>query len=172
MNALGKIFAIILVTVMLFVVPISNSLQKQDDIIYNFVYETTNEFVDMIRANGYITPGQYAAFEEKIQLTGNLYIIEIEHQKIFYIPDSTSPGNIIAAYEGFYNYEILEQTLFNTLIPVANRNYEFNKGDYITITVVNTSQTAYEQFKNSIGRNPLNNTIYVIIGGMIGNENY
>lgn len=170
MNSLEKIVSIILIVVLLFIIPIANALERQDDLVYNFVYEETNEFVDMIRANGYITPVQYTTFAEKIQLSGNLYDIDIDHEKLYYVPDISTPGQIIASYEGFYAYEILEQTLFNNALPKADRIYTFNKGDYIVITIVNTSQTPFEAFKGTIGRNGLNSTIYVKIGGMINNE--
>lgn len=138
--------------------------------MYNYVYEQTNEFVDMIRANGYLTPLQYSSFSEKIQMSGNLYEIRLEHKKRYYTPDVANPGQIIAAYEGFYNFDILDQTLFNLSLPEGDRTYLFKKGDYIVVSVINKSETPFETFKSSIGRNSLNNTINVRIGGMINNE--
>ena len=83
-DSLIVVFSMILAVILMFVFPIMDTWERQDDISYMSVYATVVEFVDSVRNLGYITPTMYTQFLQSINATGNRYEVTLEHRKHFY----------------------------------------------------------------------------------------
>ena len=80
-ESLWKILAFLLCAILLFIIPLTTMLNRQDDVAYNMVLTECNRFVDMCRDTGYITPSSYLEFVSRINATGNTYKIKLLHIK-------------------------------------------------------------------------------------------
>ena len=83
-DSLIVIFSIIIAVILMFLFPIMDTWERQDDISYMAVYSTVVEFVDSARNLGYITPEMYTQFLQNMGATGNRYDVTIEHRKRVY----------------------------------------------------------------------------------------
>ena len=83
-DSLIVVFSMILAVILMFVFPIMDTWERQDDISYMSVYATVVEFVDSVRNLGYITPTMYTQFLQSINATGNRYEVTLEHRKRIY----------------------------------------------------------------------------------------
>ena len=86
-DSLSIIFATIVAAIIMFLFPMLDTWERQDDISYMMVYAATVEFVDSARNLGYITYDMYESFLKSIYATGNRYEITLEHRKFQYVPD-------------------------------------------------------------------------------------
>ena len=183
-NALSKIVAIFLVVFLLFVYPIKNELERQDETSRIYVLSKTIGFVDSVRNLGYIAPDMYENYLSELAATGNLYKIEMVHAKLEYLPvteynHSTGqyearPGEFLKSYKNTYTAEI-EECLFPEPDPLnpleEGKPYEMRKGDYFTVSVVNQNKTMATRIQEMVyGRVISPEKIFVTYGGMIKDE--
>lgn len=166
-NFLEKVLAMIIIVVMLFIIPLRYSFENQDDITYNVVYNEVNLFIQEVSDLGYISSNRYELLADKIGATGLVYDIDIEHKKKFYVPDPVNPLGYLAVYEGFYNRQILSDTIYD---PVNPGDYTMGAGDFITVEVVNRGLTKAEVMKNMFYSGGIEGSIFVRIGGKVTNE--
>ena len=161
-----KVLAILIAVILLFIIPTFYMFERQNDIIYSYVFNETNAFIDRIRNIGYINKQAYEEFINKIENTGYTYEIEIEHKKKLILPDLSNPGQYIITYESFYNYDILNDVIYN--MSLTDRTYKLAKGDFIFIKIRNTNKTKAEIFKSKSNVS----AIFVRLGGMCSNASY
>ncbi len=183
-NALSKVVAIFIVVFLLFIYPIKNELERQDETSRIYVLNKTIGFVDSVRSLGYVSPDMYEDFLSELATTGNLYKVELEHAMLEYIPvmeynSSTDEyeiqlGKFQKSYINTYAEEI-EECLFPTTYPPnppqLGQPYEMRMGDYFTVSVVNqnkTMATKIQEMVYSRGISP--EKIFVTYGGMIKDE--
>lgn len=175
-NTLSKFVAILLVVVLLFVFPVLNMFENQDNISRTIVLNEVTHFVDATRNLGYITPRMYNDLLRKLNATGNRYTIELTHEHLVVQPvyldvtDLTSfEGDAKNTYENKYSSEILE-------VLYADKEdsfYYFSSGDYFVMKVYNTDETIATRLKSIIlGSELPEKNIVVNYGGMVKNENY
>jgi hypothetical protein len=168
-NTLWKILAIILAVILLFIVPLESMFRRQDDISYSIVYTEANKFIDMSRDVGCISGKRYNDFVDKINNTGNLYKVNLEHYHKKYVPiyddsDTTYLNKYVIKYEGTYTKDILNK-LFE------EGQYKMNTGDLVYIDVKNTSKTKASILRDIIYNNSSKYpSIYVRGGGMVKDE--
>lgn len=124
-DTLAIVFAMIISVIIMFLFPLLDTWEMQDNLSYVTTYATVVDFVDTVRNTGYISPETFAAFETKLALTGNVFSITMEHRK--FIED-------VGDYQNVYTNEI-EKTLKSGTI------YKFDKYDYFYVTVKNTNKT-------------------------------
>ena len=98
-DSLAIIFAVIVAIFIMFIFPLLDTWELQDNLSYATTYATVVDFVDTVRNVGYISPDVYNAFESRLGMTGNTFSIRIEHRK--FIEDVT-------AYQNVYTNEILD----------------------------------------------------------------
>ena len=89
-DSLIVIFSMILAVILMFVFPIMDTWERQDDMSYMSVYADVVEFVDSVRNTGKITPKMYTQFLQSINATGNRYEVTLEHRKRLYIKSGSS----------------------------------------------------------------------------------
>lgn len=124
-DSLAIVFAIIISILIMFLFPLLDTWELQDNLSYVTTYATVVDFIDTVRNTGYISPEVYYSFETKLAATGNIFAISLEHRK--FIED-------VSNYQNVYTNEII-----NTLS--SGNNYYLDKYDYIYVTVKNTNKT-------------------------------
>ncbi|MBE5821307.1 MAG: hypothetical protein E7311_01800 [Clostridiales bacterium] len=186
-DILEKIFAVILVVILMFFFPLLDSFERMDDLSYMTVYAATVKFVDAVRTTGHITPTMYSEFMQKLNSTGNKYDVEMVHRKSMYYPAkdvggiAPEHGNVRLDEEfnteqilfsmGYYTYDNATNTL-NETSPTSDEGYtNFSVGDYFYVSVQNTSATPATVIKRVIyGNNVTDLVIMVPYGGMVQND--
>lgn len=172
-NSLSKIFVIILAALVLFVYPLMQMYKQLDNSTRIIVYTETTKLVDSVRNIGYLSPLMYEEYTRKLAATNNVFDIYLEHQHLKYDPIYTDPtdeatfeNDFGINYMGFYTREIMD-----TLFPCDNKeqdNYEFSKGDYFLVQVVNRNKTfATKVMQLILERDLPTEAIFVRYGGMI-----
>lgn len=159
-DSLIVIFSIILAVILMFLFPIMDTWERQDDISYMSVYSSVVEFVDSARNLGYITTNMYDKFVQQVNATGNRYDITIEHRKRIYEID---------AYKNVYTTTI-EGILYSG-DSTANNKYPMSAGDYLYVSVKNTNKTQSTLLKDVLYASPQETfKIGVPYGGMVRNN--
>ncbi|PWK05007.1 hypothetical protein [Tumebacillus permanentifrigoris] len=185
MNTIAKAFALILAILLLYIYPMSEGFERQDDISYMVALKSVTSFTDAVRNKGYITPQMYNDFFDELQKTGNTFEVQMMHQHKRYDPDYTdttpsSPtptfkGTYTVNYEEFYSQQIMER-LFpdnNRGLEDPTRRYLLQAGDFFKVTVVNTNKTSASLMRDFLN-NGTSQTEKIVIpyGGMVLNEDY
>lgn len=183
MNAISKIVAAILAVLLLYLYPISDSYEKQDEISYMTANKLVVNFVDAVRNKGYVTPMMYNDLVQALNLTGNTFDIQLEHQHKRYNPIYTDPANSATFqaafnidYDGYYHEQIVSVLYPNNTLPLddSSRMYKLTVGDYFGAIVKNTNRTNATLIRDFLNQsNTGNNTrIHIPYGGMVLNEDY
>lgn len=169
MDSFSKIIAIFLAVMLLFISPLLYMAQKQDSISQLYISTETTRFIDSIKNSGYVSKIMYEDFIKKIDMTGNLYQIEITHchQRVEPLVDINT--NDILQDFNVYFYNTYEEEIFEAFD--RNEDYFFNRGDYISILVSNRNKTtAVSIMENIISKDIEDTQIVVTYGGMIRDE--
>lgn len=154
-DSLIVVFSMILAVILMFVFPIMDTWERQDDISYMSVYATVVEFVDSVRNLGYITPTMYTQFLRNINATGNRYEVTLEHRKRIYN---------INAYKNVYT------TTIESVLESGNDYRDMAAGDYFYVSVKNTNKTQSTVIKESVYATKQETfKIGVPYGGMVRN---
>lgn len=154
-DSLIVIFSMILAVILMFVFPIMDTWERQDDISYMSVYADVVDFVDTVRNTGKITKANYTRFLQAINSTGNRYEVTLEHRKRLY------------SINGFKN------VYTNTIEDIIYNDGEYNSmeaGDFFYVSVKNTNKTQSTLIKEVIYASSQETfKIGVPYGGMIRN---
>ena len=165
MDSVGKLVAIIIGVVLLFLAPIQSISQKQDSISQIVVDNETANFVDSIMYSGYISKEMYITFLKKLEKTGNIYKITLCHSRKQVTPGLSDESHVIQGeydvhYINVYEDEIMES--FNN-----GDDYTMNQGDYISVKVVNRNKTIGSKVMSALTFVNVDNKIITTYGGMI-----
>lgn len=180
MNSFLKIFAVLVAVLLLYLYPIAEAFNQQDDISEMVVLKATTTFVDAVRDKGYVTPTMYNDFMKVIAATGNSFDVQMEHGSKKYVPvydDPTRPetfrGSYEVHYDMFYNAQILPVLFPNSAVAKDDpmRRYKLHVGDTFTVTVKNTNRTPgtilFDFLNQAISSNEI---IFIPYGGVVRNE--
>ena len=137
-DSLITIFSIILAVLLMFIFPLMDTWERQDDISYMSVYANVVEFVDSARNLGYITSDMYYSFLRSVYSTGNRYQITLEHRNFELVPGFES-----GVYVNTYTNSIINK--LNT-----TGRYDMEAGDYFYVSVKNTNKTQATQIQEVI----------------------
>lgn len=182
-NALWKVLAFILCAVLLFLVPLTAIMDRQDDIAYSVVLTECNRFVDTCRDTGYITPSLYSELVKRLNSTGNIYTINLSHIKRIVNPIYEESSGILV-FTGEYDinhvteseYKIMD-TLFPDNSTVSDldkaRRYNMKMGDLFFVEVQNNGKTMATAIRDMLMFSDTKSPgIFVRAGGMVRNEAY
>ena len=169
-DSLGKIIAIFLAGILMFIFPLMETLQRQDDVTQTAVLTATVKFVDDVRNARWLTQERYTSFIREISATGNSYAIELEHKVKDENPDKK--GDISAVdkigeniYYSKYTAQILEEE-YGGLYAV--NPYKLKQGDLFYARVINTNRTLGSMMQQFLFRSDA--SAYKIVashGGMV-----
>jgi len=178
------IFAAIIGTFLIVILPLYSILDRQDSMSYNVVLTATTNFVDNVRNKGFIDKESYTEYIRKISTTGNTYKVKIQAYKNVLIPETDENGDIIpnsfVEEKELYNTQdivkVLEdEDIINENIATSskkNNTYLFNENDEIYITVYNTNITAGSIIYGMIADVTNNKVIDISYGGVINKINW
>ncbi|WP_442600862.1 hypothetical protein [Paenibacillus sp. KN14-4R] len=182
MNALSKVFALLIAILLLFLYPIADTFEKQDDISSLVSMTAVREFVDAVRDKGYITPTMYNDFSKAVHATGNTFDIQMEHDHKRYNPvytDPLLPGTFKNETNVDYDQYFTEQ-IMQILFPITTqamdnkqRMYKLATGDYFKVILTNTNRTQATIMWDFLHHaNTARAKIMIPYGGMVRNEDY
>ena len=183
-DTISIIFAALIGTFLIVIMPLYSILDRQDSMSYNVVLTQTTKFVDDIRNNGFITKEAYYDYISALATTSNSYKVSIEAYKRTLIRDTDEDGNIIkdsfVEEVELYNtkdiLEVLEAEIVDESSNNIGRNntYLLNENDEIYVRVYNTNITSgsiiYSMFTN--GKANVDKVINVSYGGVVNNVNW
>ena len=150
----------------MFIFPLMDTWERQDDMSYMLAYSKVVDFVDSVRNTGYFTDEMYSQLINDLTATGNIFEVQLEHRKLIYGNTGTEDApNMVTGYLYSFNDQILN-ALDNT-----GRYDDFDKGDYFYVSVKNTNKTQSTLVKEFMYSSSLNSfKIGVPYGGMIRNS--
>ncbi len=161
-SALDRLLALLLITVLLFVVPVYYQYQRQEDINYQLVWLETQKTADLICELGYIEENSLTGLQALLGATGASYRITLSHLQKSYVANEAEEEMQIY-YEGDYNAEIYRQIK-------ENGKYKMDLGDFFYISVENTSKTPFQQLKAVLGFRQEGAAIVSRSGGLVRAE--
>lgn len=169
-EAFGTVIAIILVIAAMFLNPMQNNANKEDQITQDFVYAEVADFVQQVQLNGYISQDQYNDFTKKLGDTNMLYTIEMTHSHDVVMPVFNEAGDAVVGTKVVrsttYEDEILE-SVFNT-----DGIYYFEVGDQFTLTVKNKNRSLAQRLNALLNGSSTKYSVVATYGATIRNENY
>ena len=147
--------AIVLAAILMFVFPLMTMSDRTDDISQLTVQTATTDFVDNVRTTGKLSMDNYAAFEQKINATGNTYDIEMEAKILDENPaKKTTQATATKIGENVY-YSMYTSQLLDTM---GSNTLRLKEGDMFSTSVKNTNTTLSQQLKNFFYRVTGNDT--------------
>lgn len=180
-DSLSKVVALIIAVFILFVFPMKNEFERQDETSRMLVLTETTKFVDSVRNLGYITPAMYMELTQKLGATNNIYEIKMEHYAKRYDPLYEDPknqkeeekGKFNVNYQGEYTKEIMKVLFPDPALGIKVRFYKMSKGDYFAVKVVNKNKTMATKMQEMLyNADFAAEKIMVNYGGMIKDETY
>ncbi len=148
----------------MFIVPLMDTWELQDNLSYVITYAAVTDFVDTCRNVGYVSLESYLDFQSKLRSTGNTFDISLEHRNQKTIP-FTLPDNTVhtrTVYLNSYTSQI-EADLYN---PDLGRYY-LEKYDYFYVTVKNTNVTQASVINKLVANDSTNFKIGCAYGGCV-----
>lgn len=184
MNAFGKIVAILIAVILLFLCPIQYVAQKQDILMQQYVTTETSYFIDSVRNLGFITKQMYEEYMQRIELGNNLYDVELTHYHALYYKEAGEEvGNDYEAISGYIGEEEdtyrrymcyytpdIQEELYN---EEKGYIYKMNQDDYLTIKVKLKNKTLGKQMQELLlGVDYADGNYVTVYGGLIRDEAY
>ncbi len=176
------IFAALIGTLLIVILPLYSILDRQDSMSYNVVLTATCDFVDTVRNNGFIDKDTYYEYISKLASTSNTYKVDIEAYKKTLIHATDEEGNVIKdTYEEeteLYNtLDILNVIEGNTVEDTSNANtknniYLLDVNDEIYVKVYNTNTTMGSIMYSFIANTANTKVINVSYGGLVQKVNW
>lgn len=142
-DSLSVIFATIVAAIIMFLFPMLDTWERQDDLSYMAAYTAVVDTVDAVRNTGRLTEDMYNDLVSTVTATGNRFQIQMEHRQYVVVPDNA--GSYEMVYVTHYTDEIL-----NYLESASGEYTEFNKGDFFYISIKNTNKTQATMLKQNL----------------------
>lgn len=142
-DTLSTVFTIVLAVIVMFLFPMMDTWERQDDLSYMAAYTATVDFVDAARNTGAITKSTFDAFLTAIYGTANSYDIVLEHREYTVIPVPGVENTSQVVYVNHYTNEI--ESKIN-----ENGFYPFKKGDYFYVSIKNTNKTQATMMEQAV----------------------
>ena len=162
-DSLSVIFATMVAAIIMFLFPMIDTWERQDDLSYIAAYTAVVNTVDAVRNTGRLTEDMYNDLVTKLTATGNRFNIQLEHRASYYVSDGA--GGYEVVYLNNYNTDILN------VLETSGEYTDFRKGDYFYISVKNTNMTQATVLKQNLyGTKMEAFKIGVPYGGQIKNE--
>ena len=172
-DSLSTVFATIVAAILMFLFPMIDTWERQDDLSYVVAYTAVVNTVDAVRNTGRYTEEMHNDLITKIDSTGNRFEVKIEHRESKVV--SAGGGNISMVYINHYTNEILQKMKqdYDGDGEIDHEYKGMKKGDFFYITIKNTNKTQATVLKENIyGANLETFKIGVPYGGQIRNEFY
>lgn len=156
-DGLWKVAAVLLSVVLLFVVPMYLSYERQDEIIYHTVERATDQFSEKVREIGYVDRMLLEQLKSELNATGYTYDVALEHlEKRF----SENNGLLEVYYEGTYTEDI-------AAVLAQGEQYRCHIGDFFYVKVRCTSRSNADVLRGLFGVHVNRSMLQLKSGGII-----
>lgn len=167
-DAYGKIIAIFIAAVLMFLFPVMYFAQRQECLMQMYVFTKTTELVDAVCNKGELTETMYEKYEEEILVGNASYEIKMTARKSELVMSTDNSAGV--AYEicenYYYNKDILEEL-------DEKGCYKFSMEDYFQITVERRGRNLKDQLMSFFGSTKSKEKERVVFyGGTIKYEAY
>ncbi len=162
-DSLSIVFAVMVALVIMFIVPLMDTWELQDNLSYVVTYAAVTDFVDTVRNTGYISMDNYQAFTNRLSSTGNRFSISMEHRAFSTVIASDMMTNInkyASAYLNTYTNQILDKLH-------SGQIYKLDMYDYFYVTVKNTNKTQASIINGIMANDKSNFKIGCAYGGIV-----
>jgi len=156
-ESLWKILSILICVVMLFVVPVLLSYQRQDAITYNMVQIEVDKISEKVRESGYIDHSMLVELYSYLDASGNKYEVELEHLAKAFASDGL---NMKVYYDGTYTDDIIDGINMN-------QRYSMHVGDFFYIHIKNSGKTKSQLVNSIFGSSSGGPGIVIVSGGLV-----
>ena len=179
MNAVNKLFAVCVLILGLFIVPLTITLHHHDQITQEYVSEATVKFIDNVMVQGKVTQGMWESYIKSLDATGDLYDIDFEYSKSITTPvQGATKVNYLNTQEVYYTDQI-KQALYTSgtdgklIDGNADGVLKMHTGDYVSMHVKSKYQSSASVLQ-SVFTKVISNlgAVEVSYGGQIRDQNY
>ena len=167
-DSLSIIFSMIVALVIMFIVPLMDTWELQDNLSYVVTYAAVTDFVDTCRNVGYISIDSYNNLSGILSSTGNSFDISIEHRNQKTITTVEGGKTVFrTVYLNSYTNEILDT--IHSVDPTTHNNnvYKLGKYDYLYVSVKNTNLTQASIINKLVASDTSNFKIVCAYGGCV-----
>jgi len=165
-DSIGKIIAIGLAGILMFIFPLMEVLQRQDDIVQGSVQAITERFVADVNNERVLTEDRLAKFQQEIDATGNRYVIALEHKVADENPGKKSQ-DVAKDKQGERVYYSKFTDQIEEVLDDEGK-YNLKQGDFFSVSVLITNKTMAETLQSFIfGNNEANYKIIAQASGMV-----
>jgi len=165
-DSLSIIFAVIVALVIMFLVPLVDTWELQDNLSYVVTYAAVTDFVDTVRNTGYLSMDNYQSFISVLDSTGNRFSVSMEHRAFNSVISAdmiNTTGKYMSAYLNTYTNKIED-------VLRSGKIYRLDKGDYFYVTVKNTNKTQASIINGVVARDSSNFKIGCAYGGLVWSQ--
>jgi len=179
-NAVLKWLSALLCVLLLYMYPLTDSLQRQADIEIWTVTRSVHTFADAVRHKGYVSPQMVEDFQMELAATRTMYSFEMEHYQQRYEPIYEDP----VRHETFANeymirhmvtsHEDIIEDLFPTNLSASDnlteRRYSMKPGDYFYVQVQRLQTSGHSILMSWMTGAEHVQQLPIAGGGMVRNE--
>lgn len=168
-DSLSIVFATLVAAIIMFLFPMLDTWERQDDLSYMTAYTAVVDFVDATRNTGRITDTMYDNLVSTINATGNRFTIQMEHREYVLVPKKNETTGEVTGYEMVYLTHYTDE--ITNVLDASGEYIDFNKGDFFYVSIKNSNKTQATMMKQSIYATNLETfKIGVPYGGQVKNE--
>lgn len=124
-DSFGKVLGILIAVVLMFLVPVQFSLQRQENLKQVYIMTETVYLVDAVRNKGRLTIDMYETYLAKIRLLGGLYQADLHH---IHFTHKNPKVRYMVEEDSYYTRQITE-------ILYKEGEYLFDIGDFFQMQV-------------------------------------
>ena len=148
-GSVGKIAAIFLAVILMFIFPLMEISQRNDDVSQTAAQAATVKFVDKVASQEKITAGDYDSFIAEINATGNTFEVTMEH-KILDVNNAPGKKGVSTSKIGENLYYSVFTSDILAKLNSSDSAYNLNPGDMISIDIHNSNRTISSMFVQMI----------------------
>ena len=191
-DVLGRLVTFLFGSILLFMVPLTIILMKQDDIKQTIIDDAVVEFVDNARASGEITPLAYQQMVNKVNAAQTRCDISIIYESATQAPRPVE--NAYGGVDHFDGYEkvmkaytkndianymyyetddygrLIKNPVTHDYIPINPKAFPMKEGGYISVKVMNTTPTPGTQMLRFFLPRYTGKTLVSSYSGYVGNS--
>lgn len=176
-DAFKSIVVLVLVIIGFIAYPALRISDRSDDVARMAAASAVTEFVDTTRGKGYIAVSDYETLLGRLDGTGIVFDIQLEHYRKTIQPVYTDPNNpstfqnrFTVEYIGTFTKDILDRLYPGTILSEEQLRYPMHSGDLMQVRVRSIGTTLHSRLQGMLyGRNA-DVPILASGGGMVRSE--
>ncbi|GKU78134.1 hypothetical protein [Paenibacillus sp. L3-i20] len=176
-DAFKSIVVLVLIIIGFIAYPALRIADRSDDISRQAAAAAVTEFVDTTRGKGYIAVSDYETLLGKLNGTGVVFDIQLEHYRKTIQPVYTDPNNtstfqnrFTVDYIGTFTKDILDKLYPYTVVADEHRRYKMHAGDLMQVRVESLGSTLGGRLQGMLYGKMADIPLMASYGGMVRSE--